>query len=153
MEQFCHLLSHSILCCPLNGYVQGIKTPTNCWYTSYDFSQHLILIISKYQGTKFSFFQQLTFQSKGKPYHIWAGLRFSSKHTMWFSWSYTSFFWSIQDHWMGAEAVIRTFCINALAINTTVGVLTLIHILREKQLLKKISIQIYFIHLPKFIHC
>lgn len=54
---------------------------------------------------------------------------------------------------MGAEAVIRTFCINALAINTTVGVLTLIHILREKQLLKKISIQMYFIHLPKFIHC
>lgn len=40
----------------VQGYVQGIKTPTNCWYTSYDFSQHLILIISKYQGTKFSFF-------------------------------------------------------------------------------------------------
>jgi len=29
---------------------------------------------------------------------------------------------------MGTEAVIRAFCINALAINTTIGVLTFIHI-------------------------
>lgn len=35
---------------------------------------------------------------------------------------------------MGTEAVIRAFCINALAINATAGVLTLIYILREKEM-------------------
>lgn len=56
MEQLCHLLSHSILCRPLNDYVQGIKTPTDWWYASYDFSHHLILIISKYPRNQFFFF-------------------------------------------------------------------------------------------------
>lgn len=86
-----------------------------------------------------------------KPYDIGSDtdLHPPSKLTVWFRWSYTSLFWSIQDHWMGTEAVIRAFCVNALAIDATVGVLTLIHIWKEKKLLKKASNQLCLIHLPK----
>lgn len=38
VEQLCHLLSHSVFCCPLNDYIWGIKSPTCGWYASYYFS-------------------------------------------------------------------------------------------------------------------
>lgn len=38
---------------------------------------------------------------------------------------------------MSTEAVVRALCINTLAINTTTGVLTFIHILRAKKSITK----------------
>lgn len=117
--------------------------------------RHLFFLLASHfqntQGIRFSIFRQLAFQSKGKPYDIYldTDLLLTSKHTMWFSWSDTSFFRSIQDHWVGTEAVIRAFCIDALAINATAGVLTLVYIFREKKKRRKISNQLHLIHLTK----
>lgn len=74
-----------------------------------------------------------------KPYGICSDtdLHPPSKLTVWFRWSDTSLFWSIQDHWMGTEAVVRAFCVNALAIDAAVGVLTFIHIWKGKKCERK----------------
>lgn len=85
-----------------------------------------------------------------KPYDICSDtdLYPPSKLTVWLRWSDTSLFWGIQDHWVGTEAVVRAFCVNALAIDATVGVLTFIHIWKGKKSWKKTSHQLCLIHLP-----
>lgn len=51
-------------------------------------------------------------------------------HTTWICWSDASLFCCVQNHWVCTETVVRSFCVNALAINTAVWVLTFIRVFK-----------------------
>lgn len=51
-------------------------------------------------------------------------------HTTWICWSDASLFCCVQNHWVSTETVVRSFCVNALAINTAVWVLTFIRVFK-----------------------
>lgn len=67
-------------------------------------------------------------------------------HTTRICWSDASLFCCVQNHWVCTETVVRSFCVNALAINTAVWVLTFIRVFKmEGNVSRRAS--------TKYLHC